>query len=110
GFSNLMDDSGLVTLPNSGGYALTAHGTGGAYDITYACRLVETVQADLALGSTFTGHLIGSGQAYLLRLGVPSSNPMRVVLDGLSTGNNNEVYLRFGSPPTRGDFDFRFTG
>src|SRR6185503_7834033 len=60
------------------------------------------------LGTTSSGRFVGSGQAYIFRINVPASNPMRVVLDDLGVGNFNEIYLRFGSPPTRGEFDFRF--
>jgi RHS repeat-associated protein len=110
GFTNLVGDSGLVTLPDSGGYTLTAHGIGGSYNIAYAFRLVETVQTELTLGTTFAGNFAGNGQAQIFRVNVPTSSPMRVFLDDTAIGNHNEVYVRFGSPPTRADFDYRFTG
>jgi len=31
------------------------------------------------------------------------------VLDDSATNNVNELYLRFGAPPTRGEYDYRFT-
>ena len=39
---------------------------------------------------------------------MPASDPLMVVLDDAATNNVNELYLKFGSPPTRGDYDFIF--
>jgi hypothetical protein len=110
GFSNLTSDSDLVNLPSSDGYTLTAYGTGGQYGGDYACRLVETVQTDLALGSNFVGQFVGSGQAQIFRISVPAANPMNVVLQNGGAGNANELYLKFNGPPSRGEFDYRFSG
>ena len=108
GFSNLTSDSDLINLPTSGGYTLSAYGTGGQYGGDYAFRLVETIQTDLALGSNFIGHFVGSGQARIFRINVPAANPMRVVLQNSGAGNANELYLKFNGPPSRGEFDVRF--
>ncbi|MCY2990994.1 MAG: malectin domain-containing carbohydrate-binding protein [Planctomycetota bacterium] len=109
GFSDLSGSSPLINLPSSGAYVLTAHGTGGGYDLAYACRLVETLQTDLTLGTTYQGTFVGSGQAQLFRVSVPNSMPLRVVLDDAAATNHNELYLKFGAPPTRGDYDYRFS-
>jgi len=110
GFSDISGDSDPITLPNSGSYTLTAHGTGGQYDGTYACKLVPTVQSDLSLGTTFNGSLAGSGQTQLFRLTVPASMPMRLTFDDSSAADHNELYVKFGSPPTRGDYDYAAKG
>jgi RHS repeat-associated protein len=108
GFSNIGADSGLVTLPTTGTYTLTASGTGGMYGGFYAFRLNVTSQTDLALGASFTGSLPGSGSAQLFRVVVPQGTPMLVRLDDQSTVNHNELYAKLGSPPTRSDYDVRF--
>jgi YD repeat-containing protein len=107
GFSNLVAASGLVTLPASGNYALTAYGTGGQFGGTYAARVEETAQTDLALGAPFKGTFAGSGQAQLFRIALTNSTPLLVTLDDSSTTNHNELYLKLGAPPTRGDYDYR---
>ena len=109
GFSGIAADSGLITLPSSGSYTLTAHGLGAQYGGTYAFRLQETAQTDLALGTPFHGRLVGSDQAQLFRVQLPASHPLQVVLDDTAAGNHNELYVKFGSPPTRGDYDYRFS-
>ena len=108
GFNNLTADSGLIPLPSSGGYTLTARSAGTQYDIAYAFRLLETLQTDLPLGTTFSGQFAGSGQAQLFRVGLSSSMPMFVTLHDASTSDRSELYFKFGSPPTRGDYDYRF--
>ena len=109
GFSNLTSDSGLVNFPTSGNYTLSAYGTGGQYGGDYACRLVETVQSDLTLGTPFTGQFVGTGQAQIFRINVPASNPMQLLFNNAGANNHVEVYLRFGLPPTRGEFDYSST-
>jgi hypothetical protein len=106
GFTNLVNDSGLVNLPWDGGYTLSAFGTGGAYDIDYAFQLVETVQTELAIGGAFTGQFVGSGQAMLFRLNLPGDQPFRILLQNGGANNRVELYSAFGLPPTRGAFGF----
>ncbi|MEI7902427.1 MAG: DUF6531 domain-containing protein, partial [bacterium] len=107
GFADITGDSALVTLPFSGGYTLTAHGTGGDQDRTYAFRMAETAQTNLQSGATYTGHLAGSGQAQLFLMTVTNSTPMRILLNNGGAGNQTEIYVSRGAPPTRAEFDFR---
>ena len=108
GFSDLANDSDQITLPSSGTYTLTARGTGGNYNLTYAC-LVEIPQTDLVLGTTYNGTLAGSGQAQLFRVDVPAGEFLHVTLDDSTSADSNEVYIKFGLPPTRADFDYRYS-
>ncbi len=110
GFSNQTASSDLLSLPYSGAYTIAAMNSGGQYDVAYAFRLVETAQTDLSLGTNFTGHFVGSGQAQIFRINLPTNTPLQVVLNNSASGNQNELYLKFGLPPTRGDYDFRSTG
>jgi YD repeat-containing protein len=109
GFSDLDHDSDLITLPSAGRYTLTARGTGGESAGSYAFNLEQTRVTDLALGTFQTGHFAGSGQAELFRIEVPTTNPLKVVLDDDASSNVNELYLKFGAPPTRADYDYRFS-
>ena len=107
GFSNLLADSDLVTLPTSGRYAIIAHGMGGQYDGTYSFRLVPTEQQPLTLGVGYQGELVGSGQAQLFQFDLPTTAPLWIVLASSVTNNHCELYARFGAPPTRASFDAR---
>jgi RHS repeat-associated protein len=106
GFSNLVDDSGLVNLPESGGYTLTARGTGGAYDIAYAFKLLETTQTELPLGMDFAGQFSGPAQAQIFKINITSTGPLRITLQNSGAGNRTELYAGRGTLPTRGGFEF----
>jgi hypothetical protein len=110
GFTNLASSSGLITLPSSGGYTLTAYGTGGAYDINFAFELAETAETNIALGTSLQGELVGSGQAQLIEINITNSNPMRISLALGSAGSQVELYAKVGSPPTPSDFDYSYQG
>jgi RHS repeat-associated protein len=109
GFSNLMASSGLITLPYSGNYTITAHGTGGGYEIAYAFDLVTTAQTNLMVGSSFQGNLAGSGQAQLFVFTLTNASPMLITLGNTGAGNVAEIYVGIGSPPTRGAYNYHAT-
>ncbi len=69
-FSDLQADSGLITLPATGTYTLTAHGSGGQGG-SYAFALNQTSVTSLSLGGTDNGTLADSGQAQLFTVVVP---------------------------------------
>ena len=108
GFDNLQGDSPLVTLSASGNYVLTAYGLGGQTG-NYAFCLWQTSQTDLALDTPYNGTLAGSGQAQLFRVNVPAGKFLHVTLNDSTSTDSNEVYLKFGLPPTRSDFDYRYS-
>ena len=110
GFSNLAASSELINLPASGGYRLTAHGTGGAYDIAYAFQIVQTTVTDVPLGTPYKGTLAGSGDAQLFRITTSIGQPLLIQFTDASSGHRNELYAKFGSPPTRSDYGYRFSG
>jgi len=108
GFTNLAADSDLITLPASGAYAVTAHGTGGQAGGFYAFRLIETSVTDLSPGIPYAGTFTGSSQAQLFQVVVPQASPFIVTLDDSAANNINELYAKFGTSPTRGDYDYCF--
>jgi RHS repeat-associated protein len=107
GFNDIARDSGLINLPASGTYILTVHSVDGMSNIDYAFRLIESTQTDLTPNSTYSGTFAGSGQTQLFKVTIPETIPMRVVLDDSSSLDYNQVYVRYGSPPTLADYDFR---
>jgi len=109
GFTNLATDSDLITLPASGMYAVTAHGTGVQPGGFYAFKLIETAVTDLAPGIPYAGTFTGSSQAQLFRVVLSKASPFIITLDNNAANNVNELYTKFGVPPTRGDYDYRFT-
>jgi uncharacterized repeat protein (TIGR02543 family) len=111
GFSNLTASSGLITLPSSGGYLLTAYGTGGQYGINFAFELVQSAGTNvIALGTTYTNQLQGSSQAQLVEINITNSYPMKISLSLDSPGSLVELYAKFGSPPTPSDYDYAYQG
>ena len=108
-FTDLTNDSALITLTDSGNYSLNVHGTGEKTG-SYTFRLDETSQTNLALGASVNGTLVGNGHAQLYRIDVPLGQPLRLTLDDGSTVDQNNLYVKYGTPPTRADFDYRSYG
>ena len=68
---------------------------------------LDAVQIDvqaLTLGTVVQGTL-GAGQSLFYKLVVEAGETVRLTLDGAGQDNGNELYLRYGSMPTRGQFD-----
>ncbi|MBI5758610.1 MAG: hypothetical protein HZA46_08840, partial [Planctomycetales bacterium] len=107
-FSRLTGDSDLKTIVTPGNYTLTVYSTGSNAG-AYSFRLLETTQTDLTLGTVYHGSLSGSGQAQLFRVSVPATQVLTVQLDDSTAADHNELYAKFGSPPTRSDYDVRFS-
>lgn len=107
-FDGLASDSALFTLSETGTYTLIARNTEIATSSAYTFELEETSVTDLTANSTFNGSLEASGQAQLFRVNVTDATPARISLDDLGLGNSVEVYVKLGSAPTRGDYDYRF--
>ena len=109
GFTDLTDDSSLLTLPADGTYTLTVRGPTGATG-GYAFVVRQTTVTDLTLGTPFTGTLVASGQPQLFRVEVPAAQVLSVELSDAATGGRTELYARFGAPPTRETYDHAATG
>ncbi|MBN2473846.1 MAG: RHS repeat protein [Pirellulales bacterium] len=107
GFSDLAQDSGLITLPEPGSYALEAYAVGGDGG-SYSFQLLETLQTGLTLGAPYAGTIAGSGHAQLFRVEIPEEDKLIVFLDDASDANQNELYIKLGAPPTRADYAYRF--
>ena len=105
-FTGLTTSSDLLTLPSSGTYTLTV---GGGAIGAYAFQLVQTTQTSLTLGTPYQGSLTGSGQAELFVVNVPTIEPLVATLQDLNPSDQNELYLKYGSPPTRSDYDYRYS-
>jgi RHS repeat-associated protein len=102
GFSGLTSDSPPVTLPITGDYTLTvasAQQQAGAYAFD-----LETPPIALTLGTPLTEPLAGSGQTELFQVSVPTGSPLEVAIRDPGA-DQNQIYLKFGAPPTRGDYD-----
>jgi RHS repeat-associated protein len=105
-FTDLSAASGLIALPATDEYTLTAYGTGGATG-DYAFLLRSLSAIDLTLGTPFDGTLAGSGQYQLFRVSVANASPLRIDFDDSAAGNRNELYVRSNTPPTRSVFQFQ---
>jgi len=108
GFTGLTADSPPVVLPAAGGYTLTALVAGDAAG-AYSFRM-ESSPIALTLGTPFHEPLAGSGQTQLYRVQVATASPLLVDLADGAAGDQNEVYVKLGAPPTRADYDYRYSG
>jgi RHS repeat-associated protein len=62
----------------------------------------------LTLGVAVTGTL-AQGQSSYYKLVVPAGETIRIALDSDSDSAANEVYVRYGAMPTRGQFDYSYS-
>src|ERR1044072_3813438 len=74
----------------------------------YAFRLNQTSVTDLNAGESVAGTLAASGYAHLFRIHLPFSQALSIDLVNDSQINRNEMYVQFGKPPTRAEYDYRF--
>jgi RHS repeat-associated protein len=105
GFTGLAADSAPLELTAAGSYTLTVHsptGQTGGYAFT-----MQASPIDLTTGVPFSGILVGDGQTQIFRVQVPAAKAMQVVLIDPRGGDRNEVYVKFGVPPTRSDVQYR---
>jgi RHS repeat-associated protein len=107
-FNDLTASSDPITLPSSGSYTLSVDALGGQPG-AYAFRLDQTAQTTLTLGTTYQGTLAGSGQPQLFRIDLATTESLLVVLKYASAADHNELYLKFGAPPTRSDYQYKFS-
>lgn len=107
GFEGLNSTSELLTLPDSGTYALQARAVRDLYNSVFSFVLRETFVTGLDRGVPYVGQFVGSGQAQLFRIQTILDSPLRVRLDDSSSNNCSELYIRRGLPPTRGQYDRR---
>jgi YD repeat-containing protein len=105
-FSGRTASSGPVTLPAAGVYTLTVHAAGGQGG-AYAFSLTEISQILLKIGNSYQGTLSGSGQAQLFVVTVPAAQQLLFTLADGAAADSNELYARFGAPPTPADYDYR---
>ena len=109
-FTDAGADSTLITLPAAGGYTLVAHSLIGATG-SYAFRVEQTAVTAVTLNALYSGSLAaGGGQAQLYQVDVPSVQVLSVTLADAATAGHTELYVRFGSPPTRETFDYAASG
>ena len=108
-FTGLTGDSSLITLPTSGTYTLTVQGTGNAVG-SFAFKVAQTGLIALTTGVPYQAPLVGSGQAQLYSVTLTAPGTLDVSLTDANGQDQNEIYVSYGSPPTRDQYDYRFTG
>jgi RHS repeat-associated protein len=106
GFTGITGQSALLTLTNSGDYVLTVRAVGTGYHGAYTFDLQETAETNLVPNTPFTGNFTGSGQAQLFVVNLTNGSPMLITLGNMGVGNVTELYVSFGSPPTRGSYNY----
>lgn len=108
-FSNLTNDSGLITIPpgSGGDYVLSVRGSSDQAG-RYRFLVRDSSVVPLTLGVPFTGDLPGSGSPRWFKATLPSAGQLLVTLDGANNADRNQLYVRRGSPPTREVYDYRY--
>jgi YD repeat-containing protein len=109
GFTKITGSSTVLNLPNSGTYTLTAQGTGGAVG-TFTFDVAETTPTALPLATPYSGTFVGTGQAQLFAVSVPSAEPLFLQLADSAATDHVELYARFGALPTRATYDYAANG
>jgi RHS repeat-associated protein len=107
-FSSQSIDTNLISLPATGSYTVSVHTTQRATG-AYAFKLESVSVNTLGLNGTFTGTLAGGTQSQLFKIAVPDQQQLLVLLSDTSATDRNEVYIKFGSSPTRSDYQYKFT-
>ncbi len=102
-FTNATASSGSITLPTSGTYTLTAHGTQQQTG-SYAFQIVNAGITDLTLGAPITQTIQGTGQAQIYRLNIAQAGQVNITLTDSTSTDENELYESLGTVPTRGQF------
>jgi RHS repeat-associated protein len=107
-FQHQKASTSLISLSQAGTYTLSVDaffGSPGAYSF----RIDQTALASLTLGSAYEGSLSGSDEPQLFTVQVDRQQNLLVVLSDAMVTDQDELYLKFGAPPTRSDYQYRFT-
>jgi len=105
-FTDIANDSTLLTLPFDGAYKLIARGLTGA-QASDAFVMKHTTVVDVALGSTYNGTLTGNNDARIFRVNVPAHQVLTLNVNDATVTDRVEMYARFGAPPSREVFEYR---
>ena len=105
GFQDLNASSGLITLPASGSYTLSADAIGGQAG-SYSFQFNLTSIVSLTLGTPYQGTLVGSGQPQLFQVNVTGA-ALLVSFNDSSSADDDELYVSSGASPTRAAYQYR---
>lgn len=108
-FTNRTSNAANLTLSTAGTYTLTAH-TDKQHSGAYAFRLDSQSVTTLTLGTSYSANLAAGSQAQVFKVNVPSTQQLQVTATDTSSADHVEVYIRFGAPPTREEYDDRDNG
>lgn len=107
-FSNVSASTGLITLGKAGTYTLSVSGINGATG-AYAFEVNSTTEVPLNVGDTYNGQLSGPSQAFLFDVGVTDAQSLLATLADSTASDVNELYAKFGAPPTPQNYDYRYS-
>ncbi len=98
----------LIDLTQAGTYTLSVDAIGGTPG-SYAFEIDQTATTALTLGTTYQGTLAGGDQPQLFTLQVASPQDLLIALQDATSVDQDELYARLGVPPTRSDYQYRFS-
>jgi RHS repeat-associated protein len=103
-FSGQTTSSGVITLPTSGNYVLKAYSTQGQ-TASYAFHMDNITITPLTLGTGSALNFAVNGQAQFFQVNVPGGQTLTVDV-GKGTYVGVELYVKYGAPPTRADYQY----
>lgn len=99
-----------LSLTQSGQYRLEVQGQNAGVTGAYAMSFTTSALVALSSGVPSPTPFSGTGDAHFFYLDVAQGQTLYVALDDAASLDHNEIYLRLGAPPTRGQYAFSATG
>ena len=72
-------------------------------------ELTQIIPPFVALGTSQSGHLDDRSDVDYYVIQIPAGGHLTLTLDDLDDLGANEVYIKHGSLPTAGDYDYKFS-
>ena len=107
GFSQFLTcEPGEFALPDAGTYYLRVQPAVINTPQSYAFRMNSHDAAELSVGTAYEGTIPASRYAKLFQVTTTETKVLQLFLDAETTTVRNEIYVRYGSAPTRSDYDY----
>lgn len=107
GFTDLSSDSDTLVLPYSGLYSLIVRSEQEQSSV-YSFTMTEETIINLDAGTSYEGYFSGNGHSDLFQVNLAESGALHVSLENNAGDHYTEVYVKYGNPPTRGIYDYRY--
>jgi RHS repeat-associated protein len=107
-FTNSSASSGIIALPTTGTYTVAVYGSQRQTG-AYAFRVEQTSITPLSLNGPQQVAVAGGAQSQLFQFTVPLTQQLLISLADGAAANRNEIFVKQGAIPSRGDYQHRST-